>query len=73
MCPLSANTYGIDFLSFVIRDYETKRVIFEVNKEESMAALPEGFDLSSLNQEAYRKIKYEFSSDVLRLPTISTV
>ena len=30
LCPLSANTFGIDFISFTISDYETKNVIFEV-------------------------------------------
>ena len=30
MCPLSANTYGIEFLSFIISDYDTKNLIFEV-------------------------------------------
>jgi hypothetical protein len=30
LCPLDANIYGIDFNSFRITDYETKRLIFEV-------------------------------------------
>ena len=30
LCPLSANTYGIDFLSFKIRDMDTNHVVFEV-------------------------------------------
>ena len=30
LCTLAANSYGIEFLSFVISDYETKNVIFEV-------------------------------------------
>ena len=42
LCPLSANVYGIDFLAFTIEDYDTKRVIFEVNKEN--IELPAGFD-----------------------------
>lgn len=71
LCPLSANIYNIDFLSFQIRDYDTKRTIFEVNKENS--PLPEGFDLSLLDESVYRKIKYDFSVDVLRLPRISTL
>ena len=70
LCPVSANTYGIDFLSFVIKDYDTKRVIFEVNKDPNAFA---GIDLASLPEELYRKIKYDFSVDVLRLPHIETV
>jgi hypothetical protein len=73
MCPLSANTYGIEFQSFMIRDYDSKQVIFEVSKEASMAALPADFDMSQIDDEQYRRIKYEFSSDVLKLPTISTM
>ena len=71
LCPLSANVYDIDFLSFQIRDYDSKRTIFEVNKENTQ--LPAGFDLSLLDESVYRKIKYDFSVDVLRLPRISTL
>ena len=71
LCPLSANVYGIDFLAFTIEDYDTKRVIFEVNKEN--IELPAGFDFSMLNEDAYRKIKYDFSVEVLQLPRVSTV
>lgn len=63
--------YGIDFLSFEIKDYDTKRVIFEVNKEAS--ALPPDFDFSAFDESVYRKIKYDFSVDVLRLPNIQTM
>ena len=35
LCTLAANTYGIEFLSFVISDYETKNVIFEVSSSDS--------------------------------------
>ena len=37
LCPLSANEYGIEFLSFVIQDYETKNVIFEVSRDRPLA------------------------------------
>lgn len=33
LCTLAANSYGIEFLSFVISDYETKNVIFEVKHQ----------------------------------------
>lgn len=32
LCPLSANTYGIDFLSFAIRDMETNEQLFCVSR-----------------------------------------
>ena len=73
LCPLNANVYNIDFLSFEIKDYETKRVIFEVNKDAAASALPADFDFSQLDESVYRKIKYDFSVDVLRLPNIQTV
>ena len=44
---------------------------FEVNKEN--IELPAGFDFSMLNEDAYRKIKYDFSVEVLQLPRVSTV
>jgi len=73
LCPLNANVFNIDFLSFEIKDYETKRVIFEVNKDAAASALPADFDFSMLDESVYRKIKYDFSVDVLRLPNIQTV
>eukprot|EP01039_Chlorochromonas_danica_P001988 gene1988-2169_t len=71
LCPLSANTYGIDFLSFTISDYQTKKTIFEVGKD-SPAPQDIAVDFSSLGEDMYRKIKYTFSEDVLRLPLIQT-
>ena len=70
LCPLSANTHGIDFLSFCISDYETKRVIFKVGGDAPPPAMPANIDLTDEN--SYRKIRYDFSEDVLRLPTIAT-
>ena len=32
LCPLSANDYGIEFLAFSIRDYTSKKMLFEVSK-----------------------------------------
>lgn len=71
LCPLSANTYSIDFLHFRISDYDTKNVIFEVGRD---CPAPQDItvDFSSLGDDMYRKIKYNFSEDVLRLPLIQT-
>jgi len=71
LCPLSANTYGIDFLSFNISDYDTKKIIFEVGRD-SPPPQDMSVDFSTLGEDMYRKIKYEFSEDVLRLPFIET-
>jgi hypothetical protein len=71
LCSLSENTYGIDFLSFTISDYDTKNVIFEVGKD-SPPPQDMSVDFTSMGEDMYRKIKYNFSEDVLRLPFIQT-
>jgi hypothetical protein len=69
LCPLNANNYGIDFLSFTIEDYHSKHLIFEVSRERPMKI---DLDQSPLDENTMRKIKYNFSEDVLRLPAIKT-
>ena len=71
LCPLSANTYGIDFLSFTISDYSTKKIIFEVGRD-NPTPQDISVDFSTLGEDMYRRIKYNFSEDVLRLPLIQT-
>jgi len=71
LCALSANNYGIEFLNFTISDYATKSVIFEVGKD-NPTPQDIAVDFSSLGEDMYRKIKYTFSEDVLRLPLIQT-
>eukprot|EP01038_Epipyxis_sp_PR26KG_P013752 gene13752-18444_t len=71
LCALSANTFGIDFLQFTISDYETKNVIFEVGRD-NPTPQDISVDFSTLGEDMYRKIKYNFSEDVLRLPMIQT-
>lgn len=71
LCPLSANSFGIDFLNFTISDYQTKKIIFEVGKD-SPTPQDIAVDFSSLGDDMYRKIKYTFSEDVLKLPLIQT-
>ena len=70
LCPLSANTYGLQFIEFKIADYNSKKLIFDISKD-----LPP-IDPSTIDftdENTYRKIKYEFSEDILRLPQISTL
>ena len=68
---MSANNFGIEFLQFTISDYATKKVIFEVGRDNPT---PQDItvDFSSIGEDMYRKIKYTFSEDVLRLPLIQT-
>ena len=37
LCPLSANVYGIDFLEFEIKDYDSGESIFHVRVTSSLA------------------------------------
>lgn len=71
LCPLSANTYGIDFLKFTISDYREKKIIFEVGKDIPSTS-DVSIDFSAVGEDMYRKIRYNFSEDVLRLPEIET-
>ena len=71
LCPLNANTFGIEFLNFTILDYHSKKVIFEVGKD-IPAPQDVSVDFTSIGEDMYRKIKYTFSEDVLRLPNIQT-
>ena len=72
LCPLTANSYNIEFLEFTISDYESKDVIFMVGRDNPPQLDLSGIDLNNLDENVYRSIKYEFSEDVLRLPSIQT-
>lgn len=71
LCAMSANSYGIEFLQFTISDYSSKKIIFEVGKD-NPTPQDISVDFSTLGEDMYRKIKYTFSEDVLRLPLIQT-
>jgi hypothetical protein len=32
LCPLDANVYGIEFLKFEIRDYESNKAVYQVRR-----------------------------------------
>ena len=71
LCPLSANTFGIEFLQFAIVDYDSKHCLFEVGKDIPPPA-DMSLDFSGTGEDVYRKIRYNFSEDVLKLPFIQT-
>jgi len=71
LCPLSANTYGIDFLSFRIRDYHSGTQLFEVARDPDAPPV----DVSQIPPEMedqVRCISYDFGKDFLDLETIGT-
>ncbi|AAQ15916.1 UNC119 [Trypanosoma equiperdum] len=72
LCPITANTYNIEFYSFVVRDADTKQVMFEVERDAStypsvasLAQLPEE------QQQAARTIFYRFPPSMLRKQRVS--
>ena len=75
LCSTAANRYGIEFLSFIVSDYESKEVIFVLDSKDPN---PEGVDIDFdstgviKSEDCFRKIKYTFSEAVLRLPLIQT-
>jgi len=69
MCALDANQYGVEFLSFKIRDVESKQTIFEVAKDANAPTpeYPPDFDYDLL-----RTISYQFPSNFLKAKTVGT-
>ena len=79
LCPLSANTYDIDFLRFSISNYDTKKVFFSVDKSNPSKTLynsdedtEELFNRAVLSEDAMRTIKYCFDVEVLKTEMIAT-
>jgi hypothetical protein len=75
LCPITANTYCIDFVYFRIRDLDTNQVLVEVardedeeSKEETVKAEEEIPD----QPPASRTIRYHFGPDFLQLRNIGT-
>ena len=64
LCPLSANTYGIEFVYFRVRDLESGMVLFEVSTDEEEEEVPE--------EEQVRTIKYHLGPDFLRLKSLGS-
>lgn len=73
LCDLEDNVYGIEFVSFEIKDYDTKRTIFSVDRDSAVAnaALPAA--LAQVDMDSVRKIDYNFEASVLALPRVSTI
>lgn len=69
LCPLSANTYGIEFVYFRIRDLDSGTVLVEVQKEDEEETKEEE---QAPEDDATRTIKYHFGPDFLKLRTIGT-
>jgi hypothetical protein len=68
LCDLSANTYGLDFLGFAIRDAESGSTLFELKQEQDSSELPP----PTVTCEEVRTIQYHLGPDFLELRSIGT-
>lgn len=62
LCSPDANTFGIDFTRFKIRDMETNTILFEIAKPPNLDMA--NFDTSDPN--AGRFVRYQFTPEFLR-------
>jgi len=71
LCPPEANTFGIDFTRFKIRDIDTSTTLFEIAK-------PVGYNedndeddqREAVDPSAGRFVRYQFTSQFLTLKTV---
>jgi len=69
LCPLTANTFGIDFIEFKIRDIPTDKILFHVKSDVETSPT---LELLAQMDDSVRFIQYDFGSDFLNLKTIGT-
>eukprot|EP01064_Diplonema_japonicum_P039521 TRINITY_DN992_c2_g2_i1.p1 TRINITY_DN992_c2_g2~~TRINITY_DN992_c2_g2_i1.p1 ORF type:complete len:193 (+),score=31.93 TRINITY_DN992_c2_g2_i1:88-666(+) len=67
LCSLAANRFGIEFMSFKIRDIESGQVLFQVERGEDEVPTP-----SATDETAARTIQYDFPADFLKFRTVGT-
>ena len=73
LCPLSANTYNVDFLEFEVIDDETNSVIFKVARDPSTSVPAESIgDLDPEVEASIRTIRYSFPRELLQSQSIRT-
>ncbi|MEW5302477.1 MAG: hypothetical protein WDW38_002366 [Sanguina aurantia] len=70
LCPLSANTAGIEFLKFEVRDYDTQEVVYQVQRDSDPEPIPD--DLDPEIENLIRSVKYTFPSAFLSFRTVRT-
>jgi len=72
LCKLTDNPYGIDFLSFRVRDMKSNKTLFSVSRDPNLPDM----DFSNLTPEqedAVRCISYDFGTNFLTLESIGTL
>jgi len=68
LCSLNANRFGIEFLSFAIRDMETGTPLFQIDKNNTNAPPPS----QPIDETAARTIQYDFPAEFLNFRTVGT-
>eukprot|EP00742_Colponemidia_sp_Colp-10_P003159 GILJ01003366.1.p1 GENE.GILJ01003366.1~~GILJ01003366.1.p1 ORF type:complete len:205 (+),score=23.04 GILJ01003366.1:58-615(+) len=69
LCPLDANTYGIDFVAFKIRDLDSSTTLFDIRKD---PAVPAPQIVEDGDEDLSRTIRYHFGPLFLKLRNIGT-
>jgi len=73
LCSISANKYGIEFLSFRIKDYNSKEILFDTTKGGTEVSVETNVDNGLLyDEDSYRKLKYTFTESILRLQQLES-
>jgi len=72
LCPVSANGYGIAFQSFSISNHETKANLFHTGTANADNSMEVEIDPSESEENMYRKIRYTFPEEVLKIPRMET-
>jgi hypothetical protein len=70
LCPLSANTFNIDFIELKIKNADTNSTVCVAGRDPNTAPMrefPPGFDLDIL-----RQIKYNFPRSLLDCSCVNT-
>lgn len=62
LCSPDANTFGIDFTRFKIRDMESNTVLFEIAKPPNL----DGSNFDTSDPNAGRFVRYHFTPEFLR-------
>mmetsp|Transcript_25280 Transcript_25280/g.86577 ORF Transcript_25280/g.86577 Transcript_25280/m.86577 type:complete len:185 (-) Transcript_25280:206-760(-) len=72
LCPLSANTYGIEFVEFEVKDNDSGTVVFKVAKDPDAPPMQLPDDLDEEMERQIRTIRYTFPTEFLRYKIIKT-
>lgn len=70
LCPLNANSFGIEFMKFEVKDYDSGKVVYQVAREAEAEPLPDELDPEI--EHMIRSVKYTFPGSFLRYKTIRT-